>query len=117
MLIFDGECGFCAAAASWITPRLRIPISVVPRQDIGDLDELGLTEAELSGAVYWIDAYGRADRGHRAVGRALIMTSGPLVLAGWLLLLPPTSWLGAVGYGIVARLRGKLPGTSATTPA
>jgi predicted DCC family thiol-disulfide oxidoreductase YuxK len=113
VLIYDGDCGFCTMTASWVSARLRVPISVVPWQEIADLGELGLSEAEVTTAAYWVDAYGRLDRGHRAVGRALTMTSGPLVLAGWLLLVPPISWLAAVGYPLVSRYRHKLPGATA----
>lgn len=113
MLIYDGDCGFCTETANWISSRFRVPLSVVPWQEIGDLGELGLTEAEVTTAAYWVDAYGRVERGHRAAGRALTMTSGPLVLAGWLLLIPPISWIGAVGYRLVARYRYRLPGATA----
>jgi len=111
MLIYDGDCGFCTQTAQWIAGRFRVPLTVVAWQQI-DLDEAGLTEDEVSTAVYWMDAYGRLDRGHRAVGRALTMASGPLVILGWLLLVPPGSWLGAIGYRIVARNRYRLPGAT-----
>jgi predicted DCC family thiol-disulfide oxidoreductase YuxK len=113
MLIYDGDCGFCTQTASWIADRFRVPISVVPWQEIRDLGAIGLTEAEVSTAVYWADAFGGLERGHRGIGRALTMASGPLVVAGWLLLFPPVSWLGAVGYKVVARYRYKLPGATA----
>lgn len=117
MLIYDRDCGFCARTASWIEGRLRVPISVVPWQEIGDLGELGLTEAEVSTSVQWLDAYGRIDRGNRAIGRALTMTTGPLVVAGWLLLVPPGSWVGAIGYRLVSSVRHQLPGAAATPAA
>ena len=113
MLIYDGDCGFCTTTAAWVSARLRVPLSVVPWQEIDDLGEIGLSEAEVATAAYWVDAYGRVERGHRAIGRALTMTSGPLVVLGWLLLTPPFSWLGAAGYPIVARYRHKLPGATA----
>lgn len=113
MLIYDGDCGFCTVTARWVEGRLRVPISVVAWQEIDDLGALGLTEAEVTSAAYWVDAYGRLDRGHRAVGRALTMMSGPIVLAGWLLLSPPVGWLAAPGYRLVARFRHRLPGSTA----
>jgi len=113
VLIYDGDCGFCTTTAAWVSARLRVPLSVVPWQEIDDLGEIGLSEAEVATAAYWVDAYGRVERGHRAIGRALTMTSGPLVVLGWLLLTPPFSWLGAAGYPIVARFRHRLPGATA----
>ena len=113
MLIYDGDCGFCTSTAAWVSSHLRVPLSVVPWQDIADLGALGLSEAEVSSAAFWVDAYGRVERGHRAIGRALTMMTGPWVVLGWLLLTPPFGWAGAAGYPIVARYRHKLPGATA----
>ena len=101
MLLYDRDCRTGTRLAAWIAGRLRVPISVEPWQEIRDLDELGLTVAEVSTSMHWVDAYGRIDRGHRAIGRALTMTSGPTVLAGWILLVPPGSWLGAAASRFV----------------
>lgn len=112
VLIYDGDCGFCTQAAKWIEARLTTPIAVVPWQDISDLADLGLTEADVSTAVYWVDAYGRAHRGHQAVGRVLLRTKPPLAWLGPLFIVPPTSWVAAVAYRLVAVNRHRLPGAT-----
>ena len=112
MLIYDGDCGFCTQAARWLEGRLTTPITVVPWQEISDLADLGLTPADVSTAVYWVDAYGRTSRGHLAAGRALLRTRPPLAWLGPLLLVPPTSWLAAVAYRVVAINRHRLPGAT-----
>ncbi len=113
MLIYDGDCGFCTQTARWLESRLATPITVVPWQQIHDLDELGLSVEDVSTAVYWVDSYGRVYRGHEAVARCLMAAKGPLAITGWALALPPISWLGAPAYRLVARNRHRLPGATA----
>jgi predicted DCC family thiol-disulfide oxidoreductase YuxK len=112
MIIFDGDCGFCTKVARRIESRLRTPVPVVPWQSIGDLGELGLTVADVTTAMYWVDVYGRTYRGHRAAAQALRRCRGPLPVAGVLLSIPPLSWLGQVGYRVIARNRYRLPGAT-----
>lgn len=115
-LVFDADCGFCTASAGWIGARLPAEIEVSGWQTL-DLASLNLTEAQVSSAAYWLDAHGRAHRGHLAVARALAATSGPWRPVGLLLLVPPIRWLAAVGYRIVARFRHRLPGATETCAA
>ena len=77
-----------------------------------DLAALGLTEAEVTSAAYWIDAEGRAHRGHRAIGRSLMAAGGFWRLLGRLVITPPISWLATLGYALVAKYRHKLPGAT-----
>ena len=113
MLIYDGDCGFCTKTARWLQSRLATPISVVPWQSIDDLGALGLSELDVSTAVYWVDAYGRTSRGALGAARALTHSKGPLALVGWLLLLPPARQLAALAYPVIARNRQHLPGATA----
>ncbi len=113
VLIYDGDCGFCTQSAHWLEARLATPITVVPWQQIHDLGDLGLTVDDVSTAVYWVDSYGRASRGDAAVARCLMASKGPLAIVGWLLVLPPISWLAAPAYRLVARNRHRLPGATA----
>lgn len=112
MLIYDGDCGFCTKTAKWYQQQLTTPITVTPWQSLSDLRDLGLTIDDVSTAVYWVDAYGRTSRGHEAVGRALLRTKRPLSWLAPLLLLPPTSWLAAVAYWVIAKNRFRLPGAT-----
>jgi len=112
-LIFDGDCGICTTSAEWVAARRRRPAAIVPWQSL-DLEALGLSQNDVTRFAWWIDERGRKSRGHRAIARALIACRQPWPIVGWLLLLPPITWLAAVGYRLVANNRGLLPGA---TPA
>jgi predicted DCC family thiol-disulfide oxidoreductase YuxK len=68
-----------------------------------------LTVADFQRAAWWIDG-SRREEGSRAVGRALVAAGGLWVMAGWVLLVPPVSWVAPLGYRLVARYRYRLPG-------
>ena len=113
VLVYDGDCGFCSAAAAWIAAKWKMPTApdAVPSQRLGEVDlkRLGLTADEVEKASWWVDG-GRKSRGHLAVARALIAAGAGWGLIGQALLLPPVRWLAAVGYLIVSRYRCRLPG-------
>jgi predicted DCC family thiol-disulfide oxidoreductase YuxK len=111
MLVFDGDCGFCTSSARWIEARLPDTVAVAPWQSC-DLDELGLTESDVTTAAYWIDEGGVAHRGHRAIGRALLRAGGFWGFVGRLLITPPVSWLAIPVYALIAKYRYKLPGAT-----
>ena len=109
MLIFDGDCSFCTTSANWIEHRLPSGSRVEPWQRL-DLGPLGLTEANVTTAAYWVDERGRTYRGHRSIAKALVAAGGVWKPVGVLLQVPPISWLAALGYVIVAKNRHRLPG-------
>lgn len=111
MLVFDGDCGFCTSSARWIEARLPAGTPVEPWQSL-DLDELGLTEADVTTAAYWIDDAGVAHRGHLGIGRALVAAGGFWKIIGALVVRPPISWLAKPVYALVAKYRYKLPGST-----
>jgi predicted DCC family thiol-disulfide oxidoreductase YuxK len=113
LLIYDGDCGFCTTSADWIAARWqRGDAKAVPWQFLApeELQSHGLTQNDLSSAVWWIDESGRPWRAHVAVGRALAAGHGWSSVAGRILLVPPFRWLAAVLYPLVARWRHRLPG-------
>lgn len=117
ILVFDGECGFCTASVLWLRRRLKRPVELVPWQELaatGGLTGVRLDRDDVRRWAWWIED-GRRWRGHRAGGRALLACRGAWPALGALLLLPaPLSWPAALGYRLVARFRGRLPGV---TPA
>ena len=110
MLVYDGDCAFCTTSARWLAKRLPDDTEVVPWQQLDDLAALGLSQEDVQREAWWIDADGRAHGGHLAVGRSLIAAGGAWRLAGWLLVVPPTSLVARVVYRLVARMRHRLPG-------
>lgn len=109
MLLFDGDCAFCTTTAAWIGRRLPDDVLVTAWQFV-DLDELGLTEQDVTTAAYWVDAWGHAHRGHRAAAKALIAAGKGWPVLGVLGLFPPTSWVAAALYRWIADNRYRLPG-------
>jgi predicted DCC family thiol-disulfide oxidoreductase YuxK len=114
LLLFDGDCGFCTWAAGWVERRLPSRAGVEPWQFIDDLGRYDLTASDTSSAAYWIDTGGRPHRGHLAFAEALRAMSPGWRFLGTVMRVPPISWLAALLYAIVARIRHLLPGS---TPA
>lgn len=108
ILVYDGDCAFCTRTARWAERRLHDRAAVRPWQAL-DLDALGLTEHDVTTAAWWVDG-DRRDAGHRSIGRALVAIGGLWRLLGWLLLLPPVSWIARPVYALIARNRHKMPG-------
>jgi predicted DCC family thiol-disulfide oxidoreductase YuxK len=114
VLIFDGDCRFCTMCAEWAQRRLPPRAATVPWQWVEDPSAYGLTRQQLSEAAYWIDGRGRPHRGHLAAAEAFRAIGGMWGMVGDLIRRPLISALAAAVYEVVARNRGRLPGT---TPA
>lgn len=108
-LVFDGDCGFCTTSARWLERRLPHPPSVVAWQLV-DLDRLGLSEQDCARAVQWVGTDGVRASGSRAIGRLLVEQGPPWSWAGRLAEVPPTAWVAAGIYSLIARNRYRLPG-------
>ena len=101
MFIYDGDCKFCCRCADWLRNRGEVPMA--PAGEL-DLPAVGLTPEEAKTAVWWIDNQVRL-RGHEAIGFALRSLRGRWLLIGWLIGVPPVSWIGAIVYRWVAANR------------
>ncbi|MBM3674360.1 MAG: DUF393 domain-containing protein [Actinobacteria bacterium] len=114
VLVYDGDCGFCTRSARWISHRWADPAAIVAWQELGadGLRELGLSEAQVTDAAWWVGADGHPRRGHRAIAAAMAHATGWARIAGRLLAAPPLSWLGTVVYPLIARYRHRMPGGS-----
>lgn len=105
VLLFDGECAFCARCAAFADRRLREDVTVLPWQAV-DLDEIGLTVEQATSASQWVDATGVL-AGASCVARTLRGMGPGWAALGWLLDLPPLRPLARAGYRAVARTRRK----------
>jgi predicted DCC family thiol-disulfide oxidoreductase YuxK len=110
-LVWDGDCGFCARAATRVQRMRRRPL-VVAWQDIDDLDSYGLTARECHDALQWVEP-GRKESGARAVGRLLRHQGRLWPLVAWMPFVWPFSVWAEATYRWVARNRYKLPGGTA----
>jgi predicted DCC family thiol-disulfide oxidoreductase YuxK len=107
MLVYDGDCGFCTRCADWLAARAA-ELEVVPWQSL-DLPAVGLTEAQVRTAAYWVDG-DQVEGAERAIARSLLACGRGYGVVGRLLLLPGVRRVAAVGYRLVAGNRGRLPG-------
>ncbi|MDA8379526.1 MAG: DCC1-like thiol-disulfide oxidoreductase family protein [Actinomycetota bacterium] len=112
LLIFDGDCRWCSAAAGYAARHLHHGERVVAWQSLGarGLSAVGLSREDASVAAWWVDGPESRHRGHKAVGKALVATGGWRRCAGALALVPPTSWIAAGAYRVIVRTRSRLPG-------
>jgi predicted DCC family thiol-disulfide oxidoreductase YuxK len=109
VVIFDGDCGICTTLAGVIERRLRPPAAVQPWQRL-DLAAYGLSAAECTEALQYVDADGRVYAGELAVSR-LLRASRPWARpAGIVIGLPGVRSVAGVVYRWVARNRSRLPG-------
>ena len=109
-LVYDEDCGICTRFTLWI--HRRAPNVVIVPSYHASSAHAGLTPAHVKRAAYWVSNSGGAatvERGHRAIGRALLTLGQPYSFAGWLLL-KPLSPIAAVVYVLVARNRHRLGG-------
>jgi len=109
ILVFDGDCSFCT---TWVE-RLRAALPRFPEAQPYqwlDLDAYGLDLDEVRHYAWYVT------RRHQYAGHlafsALLRAQPRLGLrfAGWVLAVPPWSWLASVGYRFIARYRHLLPG-------
>ena len=118
VLVFDGDCAFCATCARFAERRVvRVGstggvTSVAPWQEL-DLDKLGLTADQCMMAVQWVGENGQLAQGHAAIA-ATMRAGRPLWRpVGALLVAPGFSWLAAKVYGWIAAHRYQMPGGTA----
>jgi predicted DCC family thiol-disulfide oxidoreductase YuxK len=111
VVIYDGDCGFCSASVRWAQARIRRLPAAQPFQ-FTDLAALGLTRQECEQAVQFVDADGSIHSGDQAIARALFASGRGWLLLGRLMSLPGVRAIGAVAYGLIARHRHRLPGST-----
>lgn len=107
-LVYDADCGFCTASASWLARRGGFDIQAW--QFIDDLSAHGLNEKLVEEAAHWVDDGERVASGSDAIGRALIARGGAMTLAGRFVLSPIVRPAARRAYAIIARNRHLMPG-------
>ncbi len=112
LLVYDGDCSFCSSCARWLVSHWNGPEQAVAWQHLSadQLEHLGLTLDDARSAAWWIDPSRGASRGHLAIAHALRVANGWPSVVGRVLLVPPTRWLAATAYPLLARWRDRLPG-------
>jgi predicted DCC family thiol-disulfide oxidoreductase YuxK len=109
VLLFDGDCAFCTSCVGLVERWIRPDAEIVAWQ-FADLEALGVSEAQASEALQWVEPDGAALSGHRAVAAMLGSAAAPWRIAAHILLLPGISWAAAHAYRLIADNRRRLPG-------
>ena len=112
LLIFDGDCGFCATSATWISskwPSGRADIVAWQRMSLAQLGEIGLSETQVQTRAWWVDSRG-AVGGECAIGEASRAAGGAWGLLGVIVASVPVQIFARPVYLLVARYRYLLPG-------
>jgi predicted DCC family thiol-disulfide oxidoreductase YuxK len=103
VLLWDGECGFCARAAAWFERHSGGRVGVRPVQEIAArLPERVLATAAAQ--MLWISGEGEVAGGSEAAIAALRASGHPLEAGTLRALQPLARW----GYGLVAAHRGRV---------
>ncbi|MGH8775502.1 MAG: thiol-disulfide oxidoreductase DCC family protein [Jiangellaceae bacterium] len=109
VLVYDGDCRFCASCVDFVTRRVHTSAEIVAWQ-LTDLDALGTTQERAQYELLWIDASGRIDGGAQAVAQILVDAGGAWRPLGRAMRVPPVRWVAHVVYRVVANNRHRLPG-------
>ena len=108
VIIYDGECGFCAHWIGWLDARLGSPVRPAPSSS-DNLNAYGISRADADQAVQWAAGDKRA-AGARAVA-AWLQTSRKRRwrLLGDFIAARPIAPIAEAVYRLVARNRHRLP--------
>lgn len=110
LLVYDGDCGFCAASLR----RLRRTLPAWPRTSAWqtlDLEEHGLSPEQVTRAAWWIEPGKAPAGGARGFRRPAHLAIFPQVARdGEASVDPPASWAAELVYTAVSRSRHRLPG-------
>ena len=105
VLLWDGDCGFCAATVRALKRFVGRPFKEMPYQTIKDVLPADVVPW-LERQAFWVDAMGRVTGGSAAFVKLLAESGRPL-LAAFLAtpIFRPLLWLG---YRLIATNRGVL---------
>ena len=112
ILVYDADCAFCTTSAQWLERRFHDPSACIAPWQALQLEPLGLSVDDVTGAAWWIDAEGDAVAAHLAIAAALRADRRAWPFVGLLIGHAPLSWVAAPVYRWVARNRQRMPGGS-----
>jgi len=112
-LIFDGDCGFCTRSVHWLIGRGG-QFEYLPWQNFEDLDSLGITLDMVHNSAVFVTRSGDLALGSNAIGEAMKRCGGSISILGRFINLSYVSFFAQSFYRIIAKNRGRLPGSDGT---
>ncbi|GHE46113.1 thiol-disulfide oxidoreductase DCC family protein [Streptomyces capitiformicae] len=112
VLLYDGDCGFCTRTITTLLAAPRRPVHMQTWQET-DLGQLGIDELRATREMLWVNSDGRVTGGAVAFADLFRHLGGPWRVSEALLRTPPTRWLAAGVYRVVADNRHRMPGGTA----
>jgi len=109
VLVWDGDCAFCAGCVRFIERRIRTDARIVAHQK-ADLASLGLTTQQCQAALQWVGADRTIRQGSRAVAALLRSSSFAWAMLGVAIDLPVVRVVSSAIYKLIANNRQRLPG-------
>jgi len=109
VLVWDGDCAFCARCVSFIERRIKTDARIVAHQK-ADLAALGLTTEQCQAALQWVGADRTIRQGSRAVAALLRSSSLAWGILGAVIDLPVVRVVSSAIYKLIANNRHLLPG-------
>jgi predicted DCC family thiol-disulfide oxidoreductase YuxK len=106
ILVYDGNCEFCARLARWVERRDRAGrIEVKPNQEPGLIEQLGLSREQVARASWVVEPSGRRLEGAAGINRVLRELGGVWAASATLYFVLPVRWVEDRYYKRVARRR------------
>lgn len=117
VVLYDGPCGVCRAAVSWMNGHLRPVPPARPSQGFSDdeLAEWGLTRAQVERSVWWVHGTHRWS-GATAVGHLLLRAGPAWSWLGVLIVFTPVRVIAHGVYRLFAWSRPHLPARWFSSP-
>jgi len=107
VVVYDRDCGFCAASARLVERRARARVEITPFDDARAMGLLGaLSDDEIAASAHFVTPAGVEYHGGEAMSRALRLL--PAGRAFTVLDMPGVERLRDAGYGLVSRHRGRI---------
>ncbi len=103
--VYDGDCGFCARFARWLTPRVagRVDVVAGPRADL---------DVDVATTSWFVTPAGTRLARHAGIAAALEAAGGPWGVAGRVIRSRPVAPLAGAVYDWVAHNRHRMPGST-----
>ncbi|MEN9923848.1 MAG: hypothetical protein RIS09_1362 [Actinomycetota bacterium] len=114
IVLTEADCGFCQKSIAQFEKYLPGDWQNV-RNNTVDVTEFGLTQKDIERAAWWVEVVDNNIRvypGAKNFGALMIRNGGWQLPIGLLTFIPPFSWIAWGIYQIIAKNRGRLPGST-----